>query len=281
MDRTALGAFLRARREQLQPADVGLVAGGRRRARGLRRDEVAVLASMSSDYYERIEQARGPRPSPAMLGAIARALRLTPDERDHVFRLAGQPVPTPNRTHGYVDPGLMCVLDALAPSVPALVCDDVHDVLAQNLLNVALLGPISTEPGWRSNFLWRWFADDELRARYAPEQHDALGREYVADLRLATGTRGDDPHVTSLVAALTQTSERFRQAWALQEVALRRTTRKVLLHPEVGRLDLECDSVVNPASGQRLVLFRPAPGTGTDERIELLRVVGTQQMSPT
>jgi len=291
VDRTALGMFLRHRREQLQPSDVGLIAGGRRRAPGLRRDEVAVLATMSTDYYERIEQGRGPRPSTDMLGAIARALRLTLDERDHIYRLADQAPPPRHRSHGYADPGLMCVLDALAPSIPALITDDLSTVVAQNPLNVALLGPICTEPGRGRNFLWRWFTDDELRSRYAPHQHESLGREYVADLRLAIGARGNDPEaigargndpeVRSLTDELTAASESFRTIWQRQEVALRRTTHKILSHPQVGRLDLECDVVLSPPSGQRLVLFRPQAGSGTCERLSMLRVLGTQSFSAT
>ncbi|WP_369055307.1 helix-turn-helix domain-containing protein [Kineococcus terrestris] len=279
-DRRALGDFLRRRREQLQPSDVGLVAGGRRRAPGLRRDEVAVLAAISTDHYERIEQARGSRPSPEVLGAIARALRLTLDERDHVHRLAGQAPPPRHRAQGWVDAGLMCVLDALAPTVPALVTDDLSTVLAQNPLNVALLGPFAAERGLRRAFVYRWFTDPGLRGRYDAAQHEQLGREYVADLRLASGARAGDPDVRALVDALTAESAEFREVWALHEVGARRTTRKVLHHPQVGRLELECDLVVSPPSGQSLVLFRPQPGTGTAERLELLRVVGTQDLAP-
>ena len=279
MERHELGVFLRHRREQLQPSDVGLTAGGRRRATGWRRDEVAVLAYMSTDYYARIEQGRGPRPSPAMLGSIARALRLTLDERDHVYLLAGQPPPARHQALGYADPGLMCLLDAVAPSVPALVSDDLSDVVAQNILNVALLGPLARAEGRDSNFLWRWFTDDDLRARYLSDQHEELGREYVADLRAAAGQRRMDATVSSLVNALAEASAQFRAIWERQEVAVRRTTRKVLTHPEVGRLDLQCDVVVSPPSGQRLVLFRPQPGTGTAERLDMLRVVGTQSFA--
>jgi transcriptional regulator with XRE-family HTH domain len=276
VDPDELGAFLRSRRERLQPADVGLVAGGRRRAPGLRRDEVAMLADMSTDYYERIEQGRGPRPSRSMLGAIARALRLSLDERDHVYVLAGQAPPERHQALGYADPGLMYVLDAVAPTVPALVCDDLHDVLAQNPLNTALLGPLAGAPGPAGNFLWRWFTDPELRGRYLADQHESLGREYVADLRATAGRRSTDPAVTALVARLSEASAEFREIWARREVAVRRTTRKVLTHPDVGRLDLQCDVVLSPPSGQRLVLFRPEPGTGTAERLAMLRVLGTQ-----
>lgn len=280
MDRKALGAFLRHRREALQPPDVGMVAGGRRRAPGLRRDEVAVLADMSSDYYERIEQGRGPCPSRAMLGAIARALRLTLDERDHVYLLAGHEPPARHESLGYADAGLMCVLDALAPSVPALVADDLHEVLAQNPLNIALLGALSAAAdGRRRNFLWRWFTDEDLRGRYAPDQHAALGREYVADLRASYGLRRGDAAVRSLVDDLCEVSAEFRQIWALQEVAVRRTTLKVINHPEVGRLELQCDVVLSPPSRQCLVLFRPQAGTGTAERLTMLRVIGTQNFA--
>ena len=280
MDPHELGAFLRHRRERLRPADVGLVAGPRRRVPGLRRDEVAVLADMSTDYYERIEQGRGPRPSPPMLGAICRALRLSLDERDHVHLLAGCAPPDRHAALGYADPGLMCVLDAVAATVPALVSDDLHDVVAQNALNVAMLGPLAGAGGLQSNFLWRWFTDPDLRGRYSPDQHDALTREYVADLRASAARRGGDGASRELVAELGVVSDEFRSVWAEQEVAVRRTTRKVLAHPRVGRLDLQCDVVLSVASGQRLVLFRAQPGTGTAERLELLRAVGTQTLEP-
>ncbi len=276
MEQQELGAFLRHRREQLQPSDVGLVPGGRRRAKGLRRDEVAVLASMSTDYYERIEQGRGPHPSPPMLGAISRGLRLTLDERDHVYLLAGQTTPPRHQSLGYADPGLMCVLDAVAATVPALITDDLSNVIAQNPLNVALLGPLAGAPGRDSNFVWSWYTNPELRSRYLPDQHENLGREYVADLRATAGQRHLDPAVRALVDALSEASAEFRSTWARQEVAVRRSTFKVLTHPEVGRLDLQCDAVLSPPSGQRLVLFRAQPGTGTAQRLDMLRVLGTQ-----
>ena len=278
MDPHELGVFLRHRRERLRPADVGLVPGPRRRVPGLRRDEVAVLADMSTDYYERIEQGRGPRPSPPMLGAICRALRLSLDERDHVHLLAGYPAPDRRTALGYADPGLMCVLDAVAATVPALICDDLHDVVAQNPLNVALLGPLAATGGRQSNFLWRWFTDPGLRGRYAADQHSSLGREYVADLRASAARRRGDAASQALVSGLTAASAEFRELWAQQEVAVRRTTRKVVQHPDVGRLELQCDVVLSVESGQRLVLFRAQPGTGTAERLDLLGTVGTQHL---
>ena len=279
MDRRALGEFLRLRREHLRPADVGLIEGGRRRTPGLRRDEVAVLAAMSTDYYERIEQARGPQPSPAMLGAIARALRLTLEERDHLHLLAGHPPPPPHVARGYADPGLMRILDALAADVPAMVTDDLDTVLAQNPLGVALLGPLAGT-GRGGSFLWRWFTDPVMRALYAENDLEALGRGYVANLRAAVARRGEDAESSALVADLSAASEEFRAMWARHEVGGGSTTRKVLLHPVVGRLDCECDVVVSPPSGQHLVLFRGRPGTDATERLAMLRVLGTQDLTP-
>lgn len=278
MDRDALGGFLRGRREALRPQDVGLLPGGRRRTPGLRRDEVALLANMSSDYYERIEQGRGPQPSPPMLGAIARALRLTLDERDHVYRLAGRRPPEPHVALGFADPGLMTILDALAPNVPAMVTDDLSTVVAQNPLNVALLGPLAGGEGRASNFTWRWFTDPAYRALYAENDREALSRAYVADLRASTTRRGPDTAARALLADLDGASGEFRRIWALHEVAVKRTTRKVLRHSRVGRLDCECDVVLSPASWQRIVLFRGTPGTDTAERLEMLRVLGTQNL---
>ncbi|HEY0240071.1 MAG TPA: helix-turn-helix transcriptional regulator [Friedmanniella sp.] len=280
MDRSALGEFLRSRRERLRPADVGLVPGARRRTPGLRRDEVALLAAMSTDYYERIEQGRGPQPSPQMLGAIARALRLTRDERDHVYLLAGHQPPGAYVALGYADPGLMTILDALAPTVPAMITDDLEGVLAQNPLGVALLGRLTGSGDLESSFLWHWFTDDSYRRLYAENDREELTRGYVADFRAAIARRGPDAQARALVDALSGASEEFRAVWARQEVAVKRVTRKVLHHERVGRLDLECDVVVSPPSGQHLVLFRARPGTGTAERLAMLAVLGTQELAP-
>ncbi|MFG6401786.1 MULTISPECIES: helix-turn-helix transcriptional regulator [unclassified Microbacterium] len=275
-----LGEFLRARRDQLLPRDVGLTTGPRRRTPGLRRDEVALLANMSTDYYERIEQGRGPQPSPTMLGAIARALRLTLAERDHMYVLAGHPSPESHVSLGYADPGLMTVLDALAASVPALIADDLHNVVGQNPLNVALLGQLVGEPGLGSNFLWHWFLDPGYELLYEPNDREQLGRTYAAELRAAASRRPDDAAVLELIDELRTRSADFARMWDLNEVATTTKTRKLLQHPLVGLLDCECDVVISPPSQQRLVLFRGTPGTDTGERFRMLQVLGTQQLEP-
>ena len=278
MDRQALGAFVRDRREHLRPDDVGLVGGGRRRTPGLRRDEVALLAAMSTDYYERIEQGRGPQPSAAMLGAIARALRLSLEERDHLYLLGGHRPPAAHVALGYADPGLMTILDALAPTVPALITDDLSTVVAQNPLNTALLGRLAGGDGHAANFTWHWFTDPLYRELYAENDREALGRGYVAELRVGAVRRGMDAAAIALITDLERVSAEFRDLWARQEVAVASSTRKVLQHPRVGRLDCRCDVVVSPPSGQRIVLFRGSPGTGTAERLAMLRVLGVQDL---
>ena len=280
MDRDGLGQFLRLRREKLQPQEVGLISGGRRRTPGLRRDEVSLLANMSSDYYERLEQGRGPQPSPAMLGSISRALRLTMEERDHIYVLGGHQPPAPHISLGYADPGLMAILDALARNTPAMITDDLSAVLAQNSLNTALLGPLAHQTGRDANFTWRWFTDPAYATLYAENDREKLSRAYVADLRVSATRRGTDATAAALVRDLLEVSAEFAGLWPRHEVATKTRTHKVLVHPTVGRLECECDVVLSPPSGQRLVLFRPAPGSGTAEGFDLLQVLGHQHLSP-
>ena len=147
IDREGLADFLRRRREALQPEDVGLSKGRRRRTSGLRREEVAALANMSTDFYARLEQRRGSRPSEQMVGAIARALRLTQDERDHLFQLAGHAAPPRGFRSDHVTPALLRVLDRL--DTPAQVVSDLGVTLAQNPLAVALLGNLTEHTGLR------------------------------------------------------------------------------------------------------------------------------------
>ncbi len=179
-----LGNFLRQRRDALTPEQVGLPPGGRRRAPGLRRDEVAALAHMSVTYYERLEQGRGPQPSAAMLAGLARALRLSGDERDHLYRLVGQAPPVAADSEGYVDPGLLAVLRAVEATTPGYIADDLGTVVAQNALSLALFGRFAGRPGWEGNLVWRGFTSPRWRSLLEPEsQHEQTGRAYVADLR--------------------------------------------------------------------------------------------------
>ncbi|MBL1096597.1 MmyB family transcriptional regulator [Streptomyces coffeae] len=214
MHRSELADFLRCRRARLAPADVGLTPGPRRRTPGLRREEVARLTGMSPDYYTRLEQARVPRPSRRMLTALARALRLTDAERDHLFRLAGEEPPHDPATAGHIRPGLLRVLDRLHDT-PAQVVTDGGEVLARNTMAAALLGDLTARPP----------GEREERAE---------GRSPV---------------------------RRFR-------------------HPAVGELELECEVLLSADHGQRLIVYTARPGSDSAERLELLRVVGLQDLAP-
>ncbi|MCM1949674.1 helix-turn-helix transcriptional regulator [Streptomyces sp. G2] len=276
IDRRELADFLRRRRERVTPKDVGLPAGPRRRTPGLRREEVAQLAGMSADYYIRLEQARGPQPSPPMLAALARALRLDADERDHLHLLAGHRPPAGAVAGEHVAPGLLHLLDQL-PTTPAQVLSDLGDVLAQNAPARALLGGVCTVSEHGRNVVWRWFADPAARTAYPEEEHAYYSRLHVADLRAAYGRRGGDPASTRLVQRLRAASEEFAGLWAEHEVAVRRHSRMRVQHPLIGPVDLDCQVLLAPEGEQRLVFLTPPPGTDTADRLALLTVVGTEQ----
>ncbi|MFD4371576.1 helix-turn-helix transcriptional regulator [Streptomyces sp. NPDC058486] len=279
IDRRELADFLRRRREGVAPKDVGLPAGPRRRTPGLRREEVAQLAGMSADYYIRLEQARGPQPSPPMLAALARALRLDADERDHLHLLAGHRPPAGAVAGDHVAPGLLHLLDQL-PTTPAQVLSDLGDVLAQNAPARALLGGVCTVSEHGRNVVWRWFADPAARTAYPPEEHAYYSRLHVADLRAAYGRRGGDPASTRLAERLREASEEFASLWSEHEVAVRRHSRMRVEHPLIGPVDLDCQVLLAPEGEQRLVFLTPPPGTDTADRLALLAVVGTEQFTP-
>ncbi|SDJ84957.1 helix-turn-helix transcriptional regulator [Nonomuraea jiangxiensis] len=272
-----VGSFLRVRREALRPADVGLVPGARRRTPGLRRSEVALLADVSVDYYERLERSRTVKPSKAVLASLSRALRLSVDERDYLYELAGYPPPRPGATGSYVDPAMMFLLDSLT-TVPAHIVDDLTTVLAQNRLSHALIGSWAHGDDRASNVTWRWFTDPSSRALNIAEEHEAIGRGYAADLRAASAHRGQDPISGRLIADLLEASEEFSRYWAAMEVLPLRSTRKTLIHSHVGQLDVQCDFVLSSSTGHRLVIFRPQPGSTTADHFEFLDVLGRQSL---
>ncbi len=278
VDRRELADFLRRSRDRLRPQDAGLPVGPRRRTPGLRREEVAQLAGMSADYYIRLEQARGPQPSPQMLAALARALRLSADERDHLHLLAGHRPPAGHGSGDHVAPGLLHLLDQL-PTTPAQILSDLGDVLAQNAMARDLLGGVCTVSEHGRNVVWRWFTDPCARTAYPVGEHGHYSRLHVADLRAAVGRRAGDPAAARLVERLRGASAEFAGLWTLHEVAVRRQSRMRVLHPVIGPVDLDCQVLLAPEGDQRLVLFTPPPGTDAGVRLALLRVVGTEQFA--
>jgi transcriptional regulator with XRE-family HTH domain len=276
-----LGAFLRTRRDRIRPAEVGLPHGPRRRVPGLRREEVAQLAGLSADYYTELERGsvkNGVQPSAQTLAALARALRLNGDERDHLFHLAERPVPP--SAHGpsaHVQPALLGLLDRLSDT-PARVITDLHETLVENGLARALLGGSPAHRGPAAGFVYRWFTDPQAREIYPPEDHPHHSRVFAADLQAAAARRGRDAEVARMVAVLRRRSEEFAALWATHDVAVRRMDHKRIVHPMLGVVELDCYNLLSEDGRQRLLWFTAPPGSRGAEQLDLLSVVGTQEL---
>jgi transcriptional regulator with XRE-family HTH domain len=278
MDLSELGAFLKSRRDRIRPSDVGLPTGPRRRVPGLRRDEVAHLAGASVEYYIELERGAGAQPSEQMLGALARALRLTVDERDHVYHLAGRPVPIQGGSASHVHPGMLDLLDRLT-TTPAQVITDLHVTLVQNRLAAALLGDQLHFEGLNASFVYRWFTDPGARKLYPEHDHDHQSRSFTADLRAAVAQRGGrDRETRELVADLLDRSPEFVGRWEQRDVVVRREDRKRIIHPALGTIEVNCLNLFSEDGRQRLLWFTPAVGTDAVEQLELLSVVGNQDL---
>ncbi|MEU6854224.1 helix-turn-helix transcriptional regulator [Actinacidiphila alni] len=279
MNLPELAAFLKTRRDRIRPDDVGLPAGPRRRVPGLRREEVAQLAGLSADYYTELERGRGAQPSAQALGALARALRLTTDERDHLFHLADRPVPgTAHGFAGQAQPALLGLLDRLT-TTPAQVITDLHETLVQNEGAAALIGRPPAVRGAARSYVHRWFTDPDARGLYPPEDHPHHSRVFVSDLQAVAARRGKDTEVARMVAELRRRSEEFATLWSAHDVALRRTDHKRIVHPQLGVIELDCHSLFSEDGRQRLLWFTAPPGTKGAEQLELLSVIGTQDMT--
>jgi transcriptional regulator with XRE-family HTH domain len=260
--RTELAAFLRARRAGLQPRDVGLPDGVRRRTPGLRRQEVAQVAGISVEYYVRLEQGRGPHPSRQVLSALTRALLLTTDEREYLFRMAGEAPPRVEGPSGEVTPGVRYLLDAL-PETPAYVVDAKYDVLAWNPLATVFISDLSQVPPEQRNMI-RWlFHQPETEVHWSDEEALAFTRATVADLRAAYARYLGDPGIEALVTELLALSPRFARMWAEQHVEARRRIVKRIDHPLEGLLEIECQMLHVPDTDQRIIVYCAEPGSPT------------------
>jgi transcriptional regulator with XRE-family HTH domain len=275
VNRAELADFLRTRREALQPEDVGLPRGRRRRTGGLRREEVAALSSMSTDYYSRIEQQRGPHPSDQMLTAIARGLRLSVHERDHLLRLAGYV--TPQRlSHGdHINPGMLRVLDRM-DDTPAQIMNHLGQTLAQNPLSVALVGDQGGYTGMERYLAYRWFTDPASRSLHPAAEHTRNGRTITAQLRSAYTREKEDPRIAGLVDTLLSASPEFGAFWREHPVAGPYCEPKRLDHPRLGLLELHGQSLVDPDQSQTLLVFTAQPGSESYEKLQFLAVIEDQ-----
>lgn len=279
IDREGLAAFLRSRREALQPEDVGLPRTQRRRTGGLRREEVAALCHMSTDYYARLERATGPQPSAQMMAAIAQGLHLSVAERDHVFRLAGHQPPPSGPAGDHVSPGMLRILDRLGDT-PAEIVTELGETLRQTPLGVALLGDATLRQGPDRSIGYRWFMDESLRAPYPPEERDRMSRLYASGLRELVALRGPRSRAAELARLLLSRNDVFRVLWEAQEVGLRPGDVKRFRHPAVGDLELTCQTLLDPDQSHRLLVYTAIPGSESAEKLRLLAVVGPQLVTP-
>lgn len=279
MDKKALAEFLRARRELLRPEDAGFTRGPRRRTAGLRREEVALLAGMSTDYYARLEQQRGPQPSVQIATALARALRLSPDERDHLFALMGHNAPSRFHPSEQVSTALMRVLERVNADTPALVISDLAETLAMNPLATVLVGDQTRYTGLARSAYYRWFTDPAERLIYPEEDHERHGRTQAARLRAALTSGAARPPAVKIVDELTERSPEFVRFWQLQEVAGRYEDQKTLLHPAVGRIEVDSQVLFTENRAQTLIVLTARPGTDSQSKLELLSVIGHQQLA--
>jgi transcriptional regulator with XRE-family HTH domain len=271
MDRPELAAFLRSRRERLRPSDVGLPGGDttRRRTPGLRRQEVAQLAGISVEYYVRLEQGRGPRPSRQVLSALARALMLTGDEREYLFRIVGENPPAVVGPSTELLPAIRYLIDSLTET-PAYVVNARYDVLAWNTMATHFIGDLSGYPVEDRNMI-RWtFSRLPHEAIWSDEGARRFTRATVADLRAAYARFPGDPGIGSQVTELLGTSPAFAEMWEQRDVEVRRGMLKRIEHPVAGPLEFDCQVLRISDSDQTMIVYCAQPGSPTEAAFKRL-----------
>jgi hypothetical protein len=232
---------------------------------------------MSTDYYTRLEQQRGPKPSEQLLASLARALRLTAGERDYLFQMAGHNPPSPaSPAAAHVAPALLRVLDRLADT-PAVILSSIGETLVQNAMAAALFGDSSGYTGLARSEIYRWFTDPAERLHYPENDRDRHSRASVANLRAAYGQLGARSRAGELVRALQRASPEFARLWELHEVARRFEEHKVLIHPELGPIELDCQVLFTEDQSQALLVLTAPPHTEGYEKLQLLAVLGHER----
>lgn len=280
VDRRDLGAFLRSHRERLAPRDVGLPAGPRRRTPGLRREEVAVLAHISTEYYVRLEQGRAPRPSGEVLAGIAAALRLTDAESGHLHVLAGTAPVRAGLHRRDVRPSVLALLQRI-PQTAGIVLSVTYEVLAWNDLAAALMEDFGALEPRERNLARRAFLGAGLAG--APPYGISDGAQFrssvVRDLRATLARYPSDPLVTGLVEELRERSAEFAGLWEDQDVQVAPVLTKTFRHPTVGEVTVDCDALALTERDQRLVLYTAQPGSPSADALAFLAVVGPAAVS--
>ena len=279
IDREQLAHFLRSARARVSPSDVGLEPGHLRRTPGLRREEVARLASVSVDIYTRLEQARGASPSVPVLEALARALRLDNDEHAHLFHLAGHPGPPRSSPSHALSPAVLHLLDRMDDTA-AFVLDAAGYVLAWNPLAAALVADFSRWPPRERNLTYQVFCGTGgTAASFSLEEWESFARASVAELRAAYARYPDDATVKALVERLKAESPTFVGYWDEHQVRTGTGGHKHLVHPAVGEIELDFDILVVPGADQRIVIYSAAPGSPAVDALKLVSVLGTQELN--
>ncbi|MDK1326493.1 helix-turn-helix transcriptional regulator [Arthrobacter sp. zg-Y1143] len=280
METLDLGRAVFRWRNRLTAETVGVPVGARRRVAGLRREELAELAGISVDYLVRLEQGRATSPSAQVVEALARALRLTDTERELIFRLAGQAVPGAELIPTRISPSIQRLLDRLGNN-PVAVFDATWTLLTANQPYNALMGDTSSWRGIEHNTLWRFFAGPGSRAVSTSAELADLEARLTSDLRMAAARYPADPRPGQLARTIARDSERFARLWEAGNIGLGgdQPRRKIIRHPDVGDLALDCDTLTVSGDGLHVMVYTAEPGSADADRLALAVVLGTQQMS--
>ncbi|MFI6493787.1 helix-turn-helix transcriptional regulator [Streptomyces sp. NPDC050564] len=277
-DSATLGQALRHWRDRASPKDLGLFVGSVRRAPGLRREELAQLAGLSVDYVVRLERGRATSPSPQVLASLARALRLSEPERDHLYLLAGQASPTAGHVTPHIPPSVQRLLDQLR-NTPLSVHDAAWNLISWNPLWAALIGDPSAWRGRERNIAWRHFAGLPSRVTHTPEQQARFETALVSDLRSSAARYPQDSALRSLITDLRHASDRFDELWDSHAVGFHTTDSKTVHHPDLGPVMVDCDTLTVPGNDLRIVACSAPPNSPAAEQFELLGSIGTQVMT--
>ncbi|BCJ49842.1 transcriptional regulator [Actinoplanes sp. NBRC 14428] len=279
MESWEFGRTVRRWRDRVAPATVGVPVGTRRRASGLRREELAALAGISADYLTRLEQGRATTPSAQVVEALARSLRLSATERGLLYRLAGHATPGPDVIPSRVTPSIQRLLDRLSHT-PVIVYDAGWTLVLANAPYNALMGDTTTWRGLARNAIWRNLLGHHNRTVHTPEEQADHEARLVADLRLTAARYPADHALKRLIADLTQQSPRFAELWETADPPPLPdpSKRKLIDHPAAGRLTLDCDALLVAQDDLRITVYTAEPGTEDAERLALAIVLGTQTL---
>ncbi|WP_275561797.1 helix-turn-helix transcriptional regulator [Streptomyces sp. 5-6(2022)] len=275
---TGLGAMIRTWRDRLPPSAAGLPVARGRRAAGLRREELADLAGVSVDYIVRLEQGRATTPSASVVASLARALRLSTPERDHLYRLAQLAPPVDGAISDHLPPGVRRVLARLGDVAVAVFAAD-WQLVWWNHGWAALLGDPSASPPRLRNFARDRFPVDAGPARLAlwpvtEADRAATDAAVVSDLRRATGRFPQDSRLATLIRELNAGNKRFAELWAAGEVAAHREDHKTIDHPSVGPVTVDCDVLTDGDSELKIVIMTAVPGSQDETKLQLTTVIG-------